>query len=149
MLAVTALGVGGHSVVGDRLPGRGVGDELADARPDAGIVVEGSHADADRIGVARIAAEERGATVAAEPFLAAAVRLPHAKPVLTRDDPKCAGCGVRIRRRCRATPALAALAVAVAGDGERRSHLEPNGPAVAASCEAKLRHLAHRPRPSS
>jgi hypothetical protein len=41
---MTALGVAGHSVVGDRLPGRGVGDVLADARPDPGIVVERSHA---------------------------------------------------------------------------------------------------------
>src|SRR5204862_8253671 len=112
----------------------GVGAELADARPDAGTGVECSRAGAAGIGVARIAAEARGATVAADPFLAAAVRLPRAKPVLTRDDPKCAGCGVRIRRRRRATAALATPAVAVAGDGERRSHLEPNGPTVAAPC---------------
>ena len=45
--------VPGQSVVGDRLPRRGVGDELADARPDPRITVERPHPDADRIGVSR------------------------------------------------------------------------------------------------
>ncbi len=39
-----------QSVVGDRLPRRGIGDELANARADPGIVIEGAHTDADRIG---------------------------------------------------------------------------------------------------
>jgi hypothetical protein len=78
----------GQSVVGDRLPRRGIGDELADAWPDPRIAIERSHPDSDRVGVVGVAAEQRRATVAAEPFLAAAVRLPYAKLVLTRNDPK-------------------------------------------------------------
>jgi hypothetical protein len=117
---MATLGVAGQSVVGDRLPRRGVRHKLTDARPDHGIVVERPHPDADRIGVTGIASKERRATVAAEPLLAARIRLPHAKPVLTRNDPKRAGCRMRVRRRRRSTAALAALAMAVArnyGDG--------------------------------
>src|SRR6266536_324433 len=132
---VAALGVAGQTVLGDRLPRRGIGDKLTDARPDPWIVVERPHPDADRIGVTGIAAKERRAAVAAEPFLAAVVRLPHAKPVLARNDPKGARCGVRVRRRRRATATLAALAMAIAGDDERLGHLEPDRPTVTATRE--------------
>ena len=54
---VATLGVVGQSVVGDWLPRCGVGDELATARADPGIVIEGAHENADRIGVVRVAAE--------------------------------------------------------------------------------------------
>ncbi len=77
-LRVATLGVAGQPVVWDRLPRRSVGDELADAGPDPGIAVERSDANADRIGVVRVAAKQRRATVAAEPLLATAVRF-HAR----------------------------------------------------------------------
>jgi hypothetical protein len=51
------------------------------------------------IGVTGIAAKERRATVAAEPLLAAVVRLPHTKPVVARNDPKRARRGVRVESR--------------------------------------------------
>src|SRR5215208_1551144 len=73
---VATFGVARQSVVGNRLPGRGIGHELAGARPDPRITVERPHPNADRISVARIASEEGGATVAAEPLLAAVVGLP-------------------------------------------------------------------------
>src|SRR5262249_37646371 len=44
-LARSALGVARQPVVRDRLPRRGVRDELAVRRPDAGVVVEGAEAD--------------------------------------------------------------------------------------------------------
>ena len=82
-LRVATLGVAGQPVVWDRLPRRSVGDELADAGPDPGIAIERSDANADRIGVVRVSAKQRRATVAAEPLLATAVRLPRTEPVLT------------------------------------------------------------------
>ena len=110
-------------------------DELTDARPYSRIVVEGPHPDPDRIGVTGIATEERRATVAAEPFLAPVFGLPHAQPVLARNDPKRAGCGMRVRRRRRAATTLAAPAMAIAGDEKRFGYLEAHGPAVAATRE--------------
>ena len=56
-LGVATLGVAGQPIVWDRLPRSGVGHELADARPDPGIAVERPHANADRIGVVRVASE--------------------------------------------------------------------------------------------
>jgi hypothetical protein len=141
---VTALGVALQSVGGDRFPRCGVRGELADTRPDPGIGVECSHADADRIGMISIAAKQRRATGATEPFLAAVVRLPHAKPVLASDDPKRARCGVCARRCRRSTATLAALAMAVAGEDEWRGHFEPHGPAVAATREREVFHLLNR-----
>jgi len=135
---VAALLVTGQTVVGDRLPGRRIGDELADARADPRVTIERSHPDADRIGVAGVAAEQRRATVAAEPFLATAIGLPDSKPVLAGDDLKRAGCGVGAGR-CRSSAAtLAALAVAIAGDDQRLAHLEPDGTAVAATREREF-----------
>jgi hypothetical protein len=145
---VATRGVAGQSVVGDRLPRRGIGHELTDARPDPRIIVERPHPDADRIGVIGIAAKERRAALAAEPFLAAVVGLPHSKPVRTRNDPKCSARGVGVRRRRRSCPALAALAMAIAGDDERRGHLESDGPAVATTREREVVHLRKRLPPS-
>jgi len=111
---VAAFLVTGQSVVVDRLPRRGIGDELADARPDPRITIERSHPDADGVGVPGVAAEQRRATVAAKPFLATAIGFPDSKPVLAGDDLKRAGCGVGADR-CRSSAAtLAALAVAIA-----------------------------------
>jgi len=139
---VAALLVTGQTVVGDRLPGRRIGDELADARPDPRVTIERSHPDADRIGVAGVAAEQRRATVAAEPFLATAIRLPDSKPVLAGHDLKRAGRGVRAGRCCTSAATLAALAMAVAGDDQRLADLEPDGTAVAATGERELVHQA-------
>jgi hypothetical protein len=58
-LLVAALGIAWQIVVGDRLPRRGVAHELADARSDAWIPVEGAHADPDRVGVREITSEQR------------------------------------------------------------------------------------------
>jgi hypothetical protein len=86
--AVATLGMPRQPVVRDRLPGRRGADELADTGTDPGVIVEGAHADPDRVRVARVAAEERRAAVSTEPLLAAALRLPDAQPILAADDPK-------------------------------------------------------------
>ena len=137
---VATLGVAGQSIVGDRFPRSGVGDKLTDARPDSGIDIEGPHPDRDRIGVTGITSEQRRATVAAEPFLAASVRLPDAKPVLARNDPKAARCGVHVRRCRRSTTTLTPFAMAVAGNDERLGHLESDGSAVAATHKGEVIH---------
>ena len=99
----------------------------------------------------RVAAEEGRAAVAAEPLLAAVLGLPHAQPVLARDDPERARRRVRVRRRRRAAAALAAPAVAVARDDERRGHLVADGAAVAAAREREIghRHIITRTRTSA
>ena len=138
---VAALRVTGQAVVGHLLPRRGIGDERADAGPDPGIAVERAHADADRVGVAEVAAEDRRAAVAAEPLLAAVFRLPVLQPVLTADDAKRAGRRMRVRRRRGAAAPLAALAVAVARDDERLGDLVAHGAAVASAGQGKLGHM--------
>ncbi len=138
---VATSGVAWQAVIGDRLPRRRGGHELTDARPDAGIVVKGAHPDTDRICVAGIAAKERRATVATEPLLAAAVRLPCTEPILACNDPKGARCRMRICRCRRSAATLAALAMAIAGDNQRRGHLESDGAAVAATGQDEVRHL--------
>jgi len=132
--------VPGQSVVGDRLPRCGGGDELADAWPDPWIAVECSHADADWIGVVGVAAKQRRATIAAEPFLPTAVGFPGSQLVLAGDDLKRAGCGMGAGRRCSSAATLATLAVAIAGRDQRLAHLEPDGTAVAATRERKFVH---------
>src|SRR2546428_13843753 len=73
VVARLGLVVAREAVVRDRLPGRRVRHERAPARPDAGIAVEGAHPHAHLRGVARIAAEELGAALAAEELPEAAV----------------------------------------------------------------------------
>jgi hypothetical protein len=51
----------GQAIVGDGLPGRRVGDVLVVGGADAGVGVEGAHADADDVVVVWVAAEEGGA----------------------------------------------------------------------------------------
>jgi hypothetical protein len=85
--------------------------------------------------VTGIAAKQRRATVATEPFLAALVGLPYSKPVFASDDLKRAGCGVGVRRRRRSAATLASLAMAIAGGDERLGHLESDRPAIAATRE--------------
>src|SRR4051812_3217173 len=103
----------GQPVVRNRLPGRGVRDELTDGRPDARVVVEGAEADADRVRVARVVGVDVRAADAAEVLGAASVGLPRAQRV--------AGAGGDVKRALdreaarggtRAGAPLAALAVA-------------------------------------
>jgi hypothetical protein len=84
-----------QTVVGDRLPRRGVAHELADTRSDAWIAGEGTHADPDRVGVRGITAEQRRAAVTAKPLLASYIGLPHAQSVFASDDPESALRGMR------------------------------------------------------
>src|SRR4051794_41100602 len=117
---VAALRMARQPVVGQRLPRCRVAHELARARADPGVLVEGAHADPDRVGVAGIAPEQRRAAVAAEPFLAATLRLPLTQPVLAPDDPEGARRGMGVGRCARAAAALTAPTVAVARGHERR-----------------------------
>src|SRR5215213_446226 len=130
----------GEPVVRDRLPRRGVADELPDARPDAGVVVERAEADADRIGVGQVARVDVGAADATEELLAADLGLPAAQHVLAGDDPERAFGGMGARRDRRAGATLAALAVAIARLDEGCGHLEPDGAAVAAAGEWEVGH---------
>ena len=75
-LGVAALRMAGETVIRDRLPRRRVGDELAHARADARVVVERAEPDADRVGVAGVVAVDVRSAGAAEPLLAAHLRLP-------------------------------------------------------------------------
>src|SRR5262249_59303316 len=92
--------------------------------------------------MARVAAEDGRSALAAEPLLAAVGRLPHAQLLLAGDDPERARRRVRLRRRGRAAPPLAAPAVAVARPDERRAHLVAHASAVAASGEGEADLLA-------
>src|SRR4051794_32039921 len=107
-MRVAALRMPRQPIVRDRLPRRRRAYELPHARPDARVLVERAHPDPDRVGVARVAAEQRRAAIAAEPLLTAHLRLPRAQPVLTRDDPERAGRGMGVRRRRSAASPLAA-----------------------------------------
>src|SRR5437763_15772851 len=104
-------------------------------------MVERAHPYGDRIGVACIEAKEGRAALAAEPLLAAVLRLPHTQLVLAGHDAERAGCGVGVRRCRRAAAMLAAPAMAVAGSDERLAHLEPDRAAVAATRERQVSHL--------
>src|SRR5438105_9472379 len=83
-----ALGVTGEPVVGDGLPPRRVGDELAHARADAWVRVEPAQADAHAAGILGMAAEYRRAALAAEILLEAALRPPGAQLRFSLDDPE-------------------------------------------------------------
>ena len=83
-------GCRGNLIVRDRLPWRCVPDELTNIGTNPRILVEGAHANPDRIGVAGIVSKEGRAAVSAEPLLAAVLRLPNAQPILTLDDSKSA-----------------------------------------------------------
>ena len=56
-LGGSPLRVAREAVVGDRLPHRRIRDELAEARTDAGILVECGHADGDRTTVGALGPE--------------------------------------------------------------------------------------------
>src|SRR6185369_283254 len=77
-----------QAVVGDRLPGRRVGDELAHAGPDARVTVEGAHPDAHPILVLGVTTEHRRSALFAEQLFPAAIRPPGPQLLLARDQPK-------------------------------------------------------------
>src|SRR5436189_4342084 len=54
---VATLRIAWQPIVWDRLPRRGVGHELPDARPDPGVAVERPDANADRITVVGVSAK--------------------------------------------------------------------------------------------
>ena len=85
-------------------------------------------------------AEDRRPAVAAEPLLAAVLRLPHAQLSSPATIRNAAGSRVRLCRCGRAGAPLASLAVAVARPDERLGHLVANGAAVTTAGERQLRH---------
>src|SRR5215813_10132191 len=111
---VTALGKPRQPVLGQRLPRRREGHELAHRGANAWIVIEGTHPNADGLRVARVRAEHRRAALAAEPLLAAAFRFPQSQTVPARDDSERARSRMRLCRSGRSASPLAPLAVAVA-----------------------------------
>jgi hypothetical protein len=137
---VTALGEPRQAVIGERFPHGGIGYELPHRGTHARIAVKRPHPYADRLGVTGVRPEDRRSTVAAEPFLTAALRrLPPSQLLLTRDDPE----GARSRmclRRCRSTgSSLTSFAVAVARPNQRFGDFVPNRPAVTAAREREFR----------
>jgi hypothetical protein len=120
-----------QAIVGDWLPGRSRGDVVASAGPDAGVVIERSHPDPDRLREVPPAAEQRRAAVAAEPLLTTILRLPGAKPLLAGEDSQAAGRRSGVDGGGRSGATLTASAVAVMGDDEGFGDLEAHGPAVA------------------
>src|SRR6476620_6605794 len=109
-----ALRVPREAVVGDRLPGGGVRDELVPLRTNAGIAVERPQPDAHRA-ASRVPAPERAPADGAEALREALVRDPLRDELLAgehaerpRDDARLSGCS-------RARASLAACAVTVRG----------------------------------
>ena len=120
---VPALRESRQTVVGQALPNGRVCDELSNRRTDAGVIVERPHANADRLGMTGIRAEDRRATFAAKPLFSTVGRLPDPQRILTRDDPERPRSRVRLRRgRSTASP-LTPLAVAIARPDQRRRDL--------------------------
>src|SRR5918996_3398817 len=105
----------GQAVVGDGLPGRRVRDVLTVRGADAGVGVEGAHADADRVVVVGVAAEEGGSAGGAEGLLEAVGGRVHSDELLSARDLERAGRDAGADRGGAAGAALAAGAVAVAG----------------------------------
>jgi uncharacterized membrane protein YczE len=79
------LGVTLEAVIGDRLPGGGVGNILAVSRASAGIDVKGAHPHADLRPVL-VPGEEMGAALTAEALLEASVRRTPATDVLSSGE---------------------------------------------------------------
>src|SRR6185503_12900793 len=126
LLAGPALGMPGEAVVGDGLPGCRVGDELAVRGTDAGVAVEGAHADEDLLVVVRAAAEEGRAALRAEGLLVAPLRPVDGDELLAARDPVRAGHGPRAYGSRAAGAVLAARAVTVAGVLRWRGQLVAN-----------------------
>src|SRR5688572_27689778 len=133
-----------QAVVGDGLPGRRVGDVLVVRGAHAGVAVEGAHADADRVGVVGIAAEQGRAAGRAEGLLEAVVGRVRGDELLAARDPEGARRGPGAERGRAACAALAAHAVAVAGVLGRGGELVANAAAHAATGERQV-HAARVP----
>lgn len=118
----------------------GTTDELLPhCGPNAGIVVECPHSDADRLGVVGVRAEHCRAAVAAKPLLTAALRrLPHSQLLLTGDDPEAARSRVRLRRCPSAGSPLTSFAMAVARADEWLSDFVPNRATVTTTGEREF-----------
>src|ERR687891_1718568 len=127
----------GQAVVGDGLPGRRVRDVLTVRGADAGVGVEGAHADADRVVVVGVAAEEGGSAGGAEGLLEAVGGRVQGNELLSARDLERAGRGAGADRGGAAGAALAARAVAVAGVLGRGTELVADAPAHAAAGEGE------------
>jgi hypothetical protein len=121
-------------VVGDRLPRRRIGDELARARAHAGVAVDRRHPYRDDV-QAGTRGEEPRAAVAAEDLLEAVGRRPGRQVVLALEDPHRAGLDADRRGGRGPRTMLAAGAVTVDGAAERGGDLEAHGTAGAAAGE--------------
>jgi len=130
-----------QAVVRNGLPLGGVRRELANARPDSGIRVEGAHADGKRGRILWIAAPELGSASRAEDLGEAVRRLERSKQLLTAGDRQRAGNDVRLRGRARSRPSLTACAVAVARRDRSFADVEAHTAAKAAAGQGQLGHL--------
>src|ERR687896_511476 len=135
----------GQAVVGDGLPGRRVSDVLPVRGPDAGVGVEGAHPDADDVVVVGVAAEEGGPAGGAEGLLEAVGGRVHSDELLSARDLERAGRDAGADRGGGAAAALAAGAVAVAGEIGRGGEPVADTPAHAAAGEGEG-HAARVPR---
>jgi hypothetical protein len=126
------LGEALETVVGDRLPGGGVGHERAPAGADAGIPVQGAEARAHLVVVLGVAAEQVAAALAAEQLFCPFVRrAPSFDQILALQYPQRVSVDARLHRGRGPGPPLAAGAVAVPGGGRDLGQLEAYAPAEA------------------
>jgi hypothetical protein len=128
-------------VVGDGLPGRGVGHERAPARSHAGVAIEGSHAHTHLRVVIGVAAEEMCSASSAEQLLEAAFRMaPSLYEILALQETQSATIDSRLHRGCGPGSALAAGAVAVARAGRTLGQLEANRTTQASTAHRGIAH---------
>ncbi|MEA2153970.1 MAG: hypothetical protein QOE11_110 [Solirubrobacteraceae bacterium] len=129
-----------QAVVGDRLPGSGVGDELARARAHAGVAVERAEADRDDLPAAGLAGQHGRPAGSAEDLLASVGRRPRAQVLLAGSEDERSRPDARRGRGGRARASLAARAVAVDRRDELGADLEAHGAAAAAAGEGDEGH---------
>ncbi len=134
---VSAFGESQQTVVGQRLPTGGICDELSNGRPDSRVIVERSHADADRFGVTGIRPVDRRSAFSAEPLFSTAGRLPHPQRFLTGDDPEGSRSRMCLRRGRSTTSPLTPFAVAVARPHQRCRDLVADSAAITPTGEWK------------
>ena len=136
-----ALGEPLQPVVRNGLPGRGVRNIGAPARPYAWIAVEGPEAHAHLYRIAGVAAEQVRPALAAEALLKAAVRMAPALHQLgALQQPESAAVDPRLSRRRRSRTTLAAGAVAVTRGRRRLAELKPDPAAQTAACSRRVAH---------
>jgi hypothetical protein len=134
---VSAFGESQQTVVGQWLPTGRVCDELSNGRADSRVIVERSHADADRFGVTGIRPVDRRSAFSAEPLFSTVGRLPHPQRFLTGDDPERSRSGMCLRRGRSTTSPLTSFAVAVARPHQRRRDLVADSAAITPTGERK------------